>query len=106
LGHGLLLLSSVETTSGLGLIGATAAAYALLSLLLLCTAWLIPVAAITIVAAVLAGSYAIFIVVVALQLNVVKSFQWIAGVVLVIAFVMANLVAIKRVRGISVEVDR
>jgi hypothetical protein len=102
-GHGVLLLSGAEITSALGLIGATATAYAFLNLLLLGAAWLSPATAITVVATLIAVSYAVFSVVVALQLNVVRSFEWIAGVVIMIAFVTANLVAVKRVRARSIS---
>jgi len=99
LGHGLVLLSNAAPASSLGLIGVITTFYALCSLLSLLAAWLIPVSAVFAAAALLTGAYTILVVAAASQLDVIRSFEWIAGVVLMVALVLTNLLAIRRVQA-------
>ena len=98
LGHGILLMSGMSLSSNLSMVGAMTTLYAVGCSGLLLAAWLSPVRAVFVAAALLTGVYAATIVTMALQLDVIRSFTWLAGVVLLLAFVIANLLAIHRVQ--------
>ena len=106
LGHGVLLFHGSAPGSSLGMVGVLTTVYAVGTSAALLAAWLIPVRAVLVAGALLTAAYIAAIVVTALQLDVVRSFEWIAGIVLIVAFIVANLFAIQRVQARTITAER
>jgi len=93
-GHGVLVVSS---SGGLALVGLSAIVYALAGLSLLGAAWLTPFPAIAVMTRLLSVVYAVFLLTLAWQLDVLRGFEGLAGIVILLAVVAANQLAVKRV---------
>ena len=96
-GHGTLLVSNADLLSGIGIVAAAAIGYGSSNLVLWCAAWITPSRGVLIVAILLATAFAVFLLVVGFRLNVVWSFEGLAGIVLLIAFLSVNGLIIRRV---------
>ena len=98
IGHGALLLPQASPSDAFAWIALGAIAYGLANTALLVIAWIKPARATTTAAAVLGVGYALVVIGGAVALGLHASFALLAGVVIVLSLLGANVVAVHRVQ--------